>query len=462
MIVTESGESRGILIIEDDEQLQTALSKVLSQQGYPVTLARDGHEALECVERNPPWLVLTDLHLPGKGGMEFLREIRAQGYQMPVVVMTAYGSVDTAVEALKQGATEFLQKPFSLDRLEHLVAELKTESTAPFDPWTGIGQDHAALEPREGFLTRDPKVLRTLKMLELVANSPATILIQGESGTGKEVLARHIHRISPRSQQPFVAINCAALPDGLLESELFGYEKGAFTGALARRCGKFELAHQGTLLLDEIGEMSLGLQAKLLRVLQEREVDRLGSRHPVQVDVRVIATTNRNLAQEVQAGRFREDVFYRLSVMPFTLPPLRERVEDIQLLAEEFTSRSFRRNRRAGGGISDDAMRYLKSRPWRGNVRELENVIERAVLLAGNGPLLIDHVRCEEPTLRQPSVGEPTGTIWEMERDLIMRTLERHDGNRTHAARTLGISIRTLRNKLREYRQLNGGVSLGI
>ncbi|MCA9476092.1 MAG: sigma 54-interacting transcriptional regulator, partial [Nitrospira sp.] len=265
-----------------------------------------------------------------------------------------------------------------------------------------------------------------------------------------------------RAQQPFVAINCAALPDGLLESELFGYEKGAFTGALARRCGKFELAHQGTLLLDEIGEMSLGLQAKLLRVLQEREVDRLGSRHPVQVDVRVIATTNRNLAHEVQSGRFREDVFYRLSVMPFTLPPLRERVEDIQLLAEEFTSRSSRRNRRAGGGITDEAMQYLKSRPWRGNVRELENVIERAVLLAGNGPLQLEHVRTEERALLQPNVEQPMGTIWEMERDLIMRTLERHDGNRTHAARTLGISIRTLRNKLREYRQLNGGMPLGI
>ncbi len=462
MTVMESGESRGILIIEDDEQLQTALSKVLSQQGFPITLARDGYEALECVERNPPWLVLTDLNLPGKGGMDFLREVRAQGYDMPVVVMTAYGSVDTAVEALKHGATEFLQKPFPLDRLEQLIQQLKAESPAPLDSWSGIGHERPVLGPREGFLTRDHKVLQTLNMLELVANSAATILIQGESGTGKEVLARHIHRISPRAQQPFVAINCAALPEGLLESELFGYEKGAFTGALARRCGKFELAHQGTLLLDEIGEMSLGLQAKLLRVLQEREVDRLGSRHPVQVDVRVIATTNRNLAQEVQTGRFREDVFYRLSVMPFTLPPLRERVEDIQLLAEEFTIRSFRRNRRSGGGISDEAMRYLKSRPWRGNVRELENVIERAVILAGNGPLQLEHVRSEERALLQPTVEQPMGTIWEMERDLIMRTLERHDGNRTHAARTLGISIRTLRNKLREYRQLNGGIALGI
>jgi two-component system response regulator FlrC len=299
-------------------------------------------------------------------------------------------------------------------------------------------------------------------MLDMLSSSSATILIQGESGTGKEVLARHIHRKSQRAHQPFVAINCAALPEGLLESELFGYEKGAFTGALARRAGKFELAHQGTLLLDEIAEMSLGLQAKLLRVLQEREVDRLGSRQPISVDVRVIVTTNRNLSQEVQAGRFREDVYYRLSVMPFTLPPLRDRPDDIELLVEHFSHRSFQRNRRSWNGISDEAMMYLKSRPWRGNVRELENVIERGVLLADNGPLQVEHFQFDEPALATNPMQAPSGTIWEMERALILRTLEGHNGNRTHAARTLGISIRTLRNKLREYRQLNGGLSLGV
>ncbi|GJL57218.1 MAG: sigma-54-dependent Fis family transcriptional regulator [Nitrospirales bacterium] len=462
MIDTEGRAGRGILVVEDDEQLQSALTHALSQHGYAVTVARDGYEGLERMEREAPWLVLTDLNLPGKGGMDFLREVRNQGHLMPVVVMTAYGGVDAAVEALKYGATDFLQKPFPLDRLEKLIDQLKDEQ-----PVSGLDvlreQERCRREePREGFLTRDPKVLHTMSMLEMVAASPATILIQGESGTGKEVLARHVHRHSPRALQPFVAINCAALPEGLLESELFGYEKGAFTGALARRCGKFELAHQGTLLLDEIGEMSLGLQAKLLRVLQEREVDRLGSRQPVQVDVRVIATTNRNLAQEVQAGRFREDVYYRLSVMPFTIPPLRDRPEDIQLLAEYFANRSLRRNRRTSCEISEEAMSHLKRRPWRGNVRELENVIERGVLLAGNGPLLIEHFQFEEPQLMVNQASAPSGTIWEMERELILKTLERHDGNRTHAARTLGISIRTLRNKLREYRQLNGGLSLGI
>ena len=462
MLETESGVSRGILVVEDDEQLQTALTKVLSQHGYEVTIARDGHEGLEHVERDAPWLVLTDLSLPGKGGMEFLREVRTQGYHMPVVVMTAYGGVDVAVEALKYGATDFLQKPFAFDRLEKLIQQLDDDRHEP-GLVTSEGHNRASIgAPREGFLTRDPKVLQTLKMLDMVASSSATILIQGESGTGKEVLARHIHRKSTRVHQPFVAINCAALPEGLLESELFGYEKGAFTGALTRRAGKFEQAHHGTLLLDEIGEMSLGLQAKLLRVLQEREVDRLGSRQPIPVDVRVIVTTNRNLAQEVQAGRFREDVYYRLSVMPFTLPPLRDRPEDIQLLAEHFSHRSFQRNHRSWNGISDEAMMYLKRRPWRGNVRELENVIERGVLLADNGQLQVEHFQFDEPELTSNPTAAPTGTIWEMERDLIIRTLAKHNANRTHAARTLGISIRTLRNKLREYRELNGGVSLGV
>ncbi len=462
MLETANGMSRGILVVEDDEELQTALTKVLSQHGYDVTVAKDGYEGLDHVERNAPWLVLTDLSLPGKGGMDFLREVRTQGYHMPVVVMTAYGGVDVAVEALKYGATEFLQKPFPIDRLEKIIQQLDDDRNEPSLVTNGVQEQTTHGGPREGFLTRDPKVLQTLKMLDMIASSSATILIQGESGTGKEVLARHIHRKSTRAHQPFVAINCAALPEGLLESELFGYEKGAFTGALTRRAGKFELAHQGTLLLDEIGEMSLGLQAKLLRVLQEREVDRLGSRQPIPVDVRVIVTTNRNLAQEVQAGRFREDVYYRLSVMPFTIPPLRDRPEDIQLLAEHFSHRSFLRNQRSWNGISDEAMRYLKSRPWRGNVRELENVIERGVLLADNGPLQVEHFKFDEPTLTSGPTHAPTGTIWEMERDLILRTLEAHNANRTHAARTLGISIRTLRNKLREYRELNGGLSLGV
>ena len=454
MTQTDRHDGQTILVVEDDAQMRTALSKVLARQGYPVVLASDGYEGIERLERDGAWLVLADMNLPRKGGMDMLREIRSGGNQVPVVMMTAYGSVDSAVEALKLGATEYLQKPFPLHQLEEMVTKIRGEFLEPKVESDRISP--VTPEP-SGFLTRSDRVIQTLKMLEAVAPSQATILIQGESGTGKEVLARYVHSISPRAHQPFVAVNCAALPDGLLESELFGYEKGAFTGALARRCGKFELAHQGTLLLDEIGEMSLGLQAKLLRVLQEREVDRLGARHPIPIDIRVIATTNRTLMNEVQAGRFREDVYYRLSVMPVTLPPLRDRPEDIPLLAEYFVERSFRRNCRLGYGITEDAINYLKTRQWRGNVRELDNVIERGVLLANSGPLQKEHLIVEETTLSpRPSV-QPTGSIWDMERDLILRTLQRHGWNRTHAARSLGISIRTLRNKLREYRGLNGG-----
>lgn len=456
MTEREPQEDQVILVVEDDAQMRIALSKALGVHGYPVVLAHDGQEALECLERQKAWLVIADMNMPGKGGIDMLRELRSTGSQVPVVFMTAYGTVETAVEALKLGATDYLQKPFPLERLEVMVARLRQELQG-----SSRVEDRSPEKKADpiGFLTCDERVRQTLKMLEAVASSQATILIQGESGTGKEVLARYVHSISPRANRPFVAVNCAALPDGLLESELFGYEKGAFTGALARRSGKFELAHQGTLLLDEIGEMSLGLQAKLLRVLQEREIDRLGARHPIPVDIRVIATTNRNLQQEVQAGRFREDLYYRLSVLPVTLPALRDRPHDIPLLAEYFVERSLRRNQRTGQGITPEAMTCLKSRPWRGNVRELENAVERAVLLAGGGPLRIEHFAFEEQVLPVPDscvpAGAPSGSIWEMERALILQTLERHGGNRTHAARELGISIRTMRNKLREYRELH-------
>ena len=460
MIQSETHDKQPILVVEDDEELQTALSQTLGGHGYTVSVVKDGYEGMDWLQRNGACLVLADINLPGKSGLDMLRDIRLAGNQVPVVMMSAYGSVESAVEALKLGATEFLEKPFPTEKLEEVVARIKGDEV---EVKSGSSSIRMKESETVGFLTRNERVLQTLKTLETVAWSQATILIQGESGTGKEVLARYVHRNSPRVNQPFVAVNCAALPEGLLESELFGYEKGAFTGALTRRCGKFELAHQGTLLLDEIGEMTLGLQAKLLRVLQEREVDRLGSRNPVQVDVRVIATTNRNLIQEVQAGRFREDVYYRLSVMPVTIPPLRERPEDIEVLVEHFANQSFQRNRRVSAGITDEAMSYLKTRQWRGNVRELENVIERAVLLSDLGPLRMEHFAFEEPVMTSPTPSlQPTGSIWEMERDLIFRVLDQHGGNRTHAARTLGISIRTLRNKLREYRQLNGGASLEV
>jgi two-component system response regulator FlrC len=311
---------------------------------------------------------------------------------------------------------------------------------------------------------------RLLSTVEAVAASQATVLINGESGTGKELLARFIHSRSPRAHRPFIAVNCAALPDGLLESELFGHERGAFTGALTRKTGKFEMAHTGTLLLDEITEMNLALQAKLLRVLQEREVDRVGGREPVPVNIRVIATTNRTLYREVEQGRFREDLYYRLNVFPVTLPPLRERPADIPLLARHFAAQSAARNGVPPPAVSEAALSRLARLTWKGNVRELENVMERAVLLAGQGPVLPEHIPAEQQpgaacaaatTPPPPAVEPANGSLWEMERDLIFKTLARVKDNRTHAAKELGISIRTLRNKLREYRETGMPLTIG-
>jgi len=344
---------------------------------------------------------------------------------------------------------------------EIMTQDVAQDGTA----WT-TGDGAIARGKREArMIVQDPAMIAMMTMLESVADSRATILIQGESGTGKEVLARHIHGRSTRATRPFVAVNCAALPDGLLESELFGYERGAFTGAVQCRSGKFEQAHGGTLLLDEISEMSLPLQAKLLRVIQEREVDRLGGRTSTYVDIRIIATTNRVLRREVSAGRFREDLFYRVHVFPVTVPPLRHRTQDIPVLAAYFARASAARNGKAVAGLSPDAERLLASRHWNGNVRELENVMERAVLLATGDVILSDHLAFDEESGVRvaPSctaeADAPTGSIRAMERALILRTLARVEGNRTHAAKLLEISIRTLRNKLHLYRQDDAGMA---
>ncbi|MBY0249283.1 MAG: sigma-54 dependent transcriptional regulator [Nitrospiraceae bacterium] len=438
-----------ILVVDDDPSMRTALMESVRRLGYAVQGAVDGADALERVGRFRPWLVLTDLKMPRMTGLELIKELKARAPQAAIVLMTAYGTVETAVEAMKQGASEYLLKPFSMDLLERVIANLKEgrETEGGVVPSLGTADNRA-------ILTQDPGMVRLLSTLEGVAASQATVLINGESGTGKELLARFIHSRSSRAHRPFIAVNCAALPDGLLESELFGHERGAFTGALIRKIGKFEMAHTGTLLLDEIGEMTMGLQAKLLRVLQEREVDRVGGRDPVPVNIRVIATTNRTLYREVEQNRFREDLYYRLNVFPITLPPLRERLADIPMLARHFAAAAASRNGLPQPVLSEAALAHLQRLPWKGNIRELENVMERAVLLAGHGVILPEHCPVEirdaavPPVVQQPG----NGSLWEMERDLIFKTLVRVKDNRTHAAKELGISIRTLRNKLREYR----------
>ncbi len=420
-----------ILIVDDDIHMQKALREAVSRCGYSVDLAGDALSGLALLKEKEFSLVITDMKMPGMDGVEFIRQIRLWSSTIPVLVITGFGTVENAVECMRCGASDYLMKPFSIEGLRTSIERLLRGAVSKGD-----------------LLTEDPGMKELLRLAREVASSDSTVLITGESGTGKELLARFIHNNSQRAGRRFVAVNCAAIPENLLEAELFGYEKGAFTGANEKKAGRFELAHGGTLLLDEIGEMAMPLQAKLLRVLQEKEIDRIGSRRPITVDIRVIATTNRDLAKEVEKGNFREDLYYRLSVIPLAIPPLRERPADIPLLAEHFLNRYASRYRKRVAGFTEEALHYLQSLYWRGNVRELDNLIQRAVLLGKGEYIEVGDLKTEK-CQRSDTVIK---TIREMEKELIIRTLRMTGGNRTRAAESLGISVRTLRNKLNEYR----------
>lgn len=419
-----------ILIVDDDPQMRIALSEALLRLGYSADTSCNGQEALKRINNSDYALVITDMKMPGMDGLSFLKEARKR-WNLPVLVITGFGNVENAVESMKEGATDYLMKPFSFDTLGKAVESI------------------VSLRNDRDIITEDPEMKRIITLAENLASSDITVLITGESGTGKELLARHIHKISKRRENPFVAVNCAAIPDNLLESELFGYEKGAFTGATEKKIGKFELASGGTILLDEIGEMSMTLQAKLLRVLQEKEIDRIGGKRPIPVDVRVIATTNRDLQKECNEGRFREDLYYRLNVFPIRIPPLRERGADIAAIAQHFVKKYSALSGKKITGLTEDALQMLKERQWRGNVRELENVIQRATVITSN-----ELIKPED--LMFDSMDRPRcpGMIKEMEKDLILKTLKEVNWNKTKAARILGVSVRTIRNKLHEYKQL--------
>jgi len=433
-----------ILVVDDEAAMGIALKEALTRKGYDVDLAGNGKEALEQFSRGSYKMVISDMQMPGQSGLDVLKEIKKSSPLTPVLLITAYGTVEKAVEAIKEGAIDFMLKPFSLDCLEATVERaLKTEL-------------NFEVEGKE-MLTRSTVMNKVVAMAETVAGSDATVLLSGESGTGKELMARFIHANSDRAEGPFIAVNCASIPENLLESELFGHEKGAFTGALAQRQGKFEQANGGTILLDEISEMDLKLQAKLLRVIQEREVERVGGKGTVALDIRIIATTNRNMEEEVSLGNFREDLFYRLNIFPLRLPPLRERTQDIEYLAEHFMTRFAARYSRQVEGISAEALERFKAYHWPGNIRELENTIERAVLLASGSLIEADQLKFAKIGAAEPeseaaeAIAGQSMTISEMERRLILRTLDEEGGNRTKAAKVLGISVRTLRNKLKEY-----------
>jgi DNA-binding NtrC family response regulator len=443
---------RPILIVEDEPELGKVLLEGLSQNGYSLQLAENAEKALKLFKQKAFDLVVSDIRLPDMDGLQLLEHMKDHSVSTPVILMTGYGSVQNAVEAMRKGAYDYLLKPFSLEVLEGGIENALRRRPADQTADPG-GQAPGSSIP---IITQDRGVKEILHLCGKVAQSKATVLIQGESGTGKELLARYIHEQSQRNRGPFVAVNCASLPETLLESELFGHEKGAFTGAIARKIGKFELAQRGTLLLDEISEMNPFLQAKILRVLQENEVDRIGGSRPIPIDIRVIATTNRDLEAWVKKGQFREDLYYRLQVIQIALPSLRERPGDIELLTNHFLKKFAGENSRPFRSLSEGAMAWLKSQEWRGNVRELKNALERAVLISSQPTLDLADFSAAPGSAKEPEGGGMEFSslcLRDMEERLISRALEKTQGNRTHAARMLGISIRTLRNKLNEYRR---------
>jgi len=441
-----------ILIVDDEEQMRDLLVKVLEKSGYQVSASAEGSQALAMLEREPADLVVTDVRMPGMGGMEALRAVKELNPDIVVIIMTAFGTIDQAVQAVKEGAYDYINKPFKIEemlltidkaleerRLRHEVTALRQELRTRYHFESLIGKSRAMQE--------------VFKLIEQVAGSRSTVMIYGKSGTGKELVAKAVHYNSQRSAKPFVAVNCAAIPAELLESELFGHEKGAFTGAIATKVGKFELATGGTLFLDEVGSMRLDLQAKILRALQEREVERVGGTRTIKIDVRVLAATNRDLKRAVEEGAFREDLYYRLNVVPITLPDLKDRQEDIPLLANHFMRKFSQESNPGIREISKEAMAILLSYPWPGNVRELENVIERAVTLGRGEAILPEdlppHLAGGAGPVERALAHE--ASLEELEHEYIHTVLRRTKWHQIRAASILGIDRRTLYRKIRRY-----------
>lgn len=437
-----------VLVADDERFMAEMLQEILEEEGMLVETALDGKRALEKFHSSSFDLVLLDLRMPELSGMDVLREIKKADLDVPVVVITAYGSVDNAVEALKMGAYDFVTKPFKIEELKNIVhralelERLRRERNYLLDE---LREEFCF----EGVIGDSPKMREVMQVAQAVARTDATVLIYGESGTGKELLARSIHFQSDRKDNPFVVVNCGAITETLLESELFGHEKGAFTGAHARKLGKFELADGGSIFLDEVGEMSPAMQVKLLRVLQDRTFERVGGTVAITVNVRVIAATNRDLKKMVREGTFREDLYYRLNVIPLELPPLRERKEDLPALCDFLIAKHCRRLHKTIRGVSPQAMRLLKRYSWPGNIRELDNVIERAIILSQDEVLGVEDLRIFEAPLK-----ENWKTLQEVEKEYIERVLEYTGDDLEKAAAILGISLEDLERKLATFRKV--------
>ena len=438
-----------ILVVDDEPIIRDSLRDWLNDEGYEILTAENATKGLEILEFENPVISIVDLVMPGIDGIEFLRRAKEIQPDIEVIVMTAYASIATAISAIKEGAYDYIEKPFSLERITLLLDKLVDHRK--------LVQENLSLQEKlderdkvDDIVTRSPKMRQIIELTRVVANSNATVLITGESGTGKELVARAIHSHSPRNKRSFVAVSCAALPESLLESELFGHEKGAFTGASMRRKGKIELAHNGTLFLDEVGEMSPNIQVHLLRVLEEREFTRVGGNELIKVDVRLVSATNRDLQVALRDNKFREDLYYRLNVVTIDLPPLRERTEDILLLAEHFLKKFTIENMKKVTGFSKEVTEFLFKYPWPGNVRELENTIERAVILAQEEVIqLKDLLQKNSPLV----ISSPADyTLREVETRHIRDVLNDTGGNYSHAAKILGISRVTLYNKVKKYK----------
>lgn len=448
-----------ILIVEDKESMAEMLRTSLSSEGYDCSVASNGVDGIRMFQSEPFDLVLTDLRLPRKGGLKVLKSIRSEDPSIPVIIMTAYGTIETAVEAMKNGANDFITKPFDMDHLL-LIIKRVMDTRRLYRENLLLKDEFITRAGLPNIIGRSEKIMDVIKKVQRVAPTRSTVLLLGESGTGKELFARAIHYLSPRRDNLFVPVNCAAIPRELLESELFGHERGAFTGAEVRKSGKFELANNGTIFLDEVGELELSLQAKLLRVLQDQMVEHIGGTRPVKIDVRVVAASNRNLFADVKDGRFREDLFYRLNVFPILIPPLRERKDDIPMLAEFFIGRFASEMKKERKRLSEGSINLLTRYDWKGNVRELENTIERAMILADGDAIEpahislmpVGHVHAIEGISMDGTLEEAARAAQRIAETMMIRdALDRTRWNKSRAAEILNISYKTLLTKIKEY-----------
>jgi len=454
-----------VLVVDDEKNITLVIQAMLERAGYETAIYNDSKEAMDALETEDPDVVITDLYMPGPSGMDILEFCKAKYPQLPLVIITAFGTVESAVSALKSGAFDFITKPF--DQAELLAVVQKAVQThierlkEPVPVTTEPANQ--ALGSISSLTGSSPQMLEIFRLIGKIADSPSTVLVLGESGTGKELLAYEIHRNSARAQKPFVKINCAAIPATLIESELFGYEKGAFTGAVGSKPGRFELANEGTIFLDEVADMPLEMQVKVLRVLQEHEFERVGGVSTIQVDVRIITATNKDLETEVKAGRFREDLFYRLNVVPIRLPALRDRKDDIEPLVKFFVQQFNNKLKKTITQVSPEVLQVLRDFPWPGNIRQLENVLERMILMSEGNTLLVRDLPSEMAAaagvnLAEPVENEESSKFKELvkrrtqnlERELIVKALEETGGNVTRAAEKLGLSRKGLQLKMKE------------